>query len=125
MLAQVNTSALGEIVTTNTVIHALLSSDVNRTDRVHARTSRRSAGDDITPSLVADPIPPRTASVTYEAGDGVNAITHRQIQVEKLHIRDFYLFHMMRICEGDFTRDGSRNVTACHPYFSKGSGSLS
>ena len=59
-------------------------------------------------------------SAVANAGDKINDKVNDLIDklTEKLHIRDFYSLHALAICEGDFTADGTRNVTECHPYFS-------
>lgn len=49
-------------------------------------------------------------------GDGINKVAHSL--ADKAHIRDFYSLHALAVCEGDFAADGSRNIAACHSYFS-------
>jgi hypothetical protein len=60
------------------------------------------------------------SSAIANAGDKINDKANDIIDklTEKLHIRDFYSLHALAISEGDFTADGARNVTECHPYFS-------
>jgi hypothetical protein len=38
--------------------------------------------------------------------------------LQKLQVRDFYSLFPLTVCEGNFSEDGTRTLTKCHPYFS-------
>lgn len=50
------------------------------------------------------------------SGNVGNSITGNV--ADKIHVPDFYSLYALAVCEGNFSEDGTRSLTKCHPYFS-------
>ncbi|GAB1310622.1 hypothetical protein MFIFM68171_00832 [Madurella fahalii] len=111
-IISVNTSGLGK-----NLVDRLISSEVTPTQTT----------DNFCDSLgsvfgnVCDSATSAVASAGSSVGDYLNDIGNdaADLLAEELDIRDFYSLHALRICEGDFNPDGSRNVTECHSGFAE------
>jgi len=59
--------------------------------------------------------------ISNDTSDNSGAVSGNSIVdnvADKIHVPDFYSLYALAVCEGNFSADGSRTLTRCHPYFS-------